>query len=152
MPKIEHNAVIGERAERIWSVLKRFGDIGHWHPAIAESAIEGGQPDGMVGCIRRLVLQDGAVLRERLLSVDEHTLSLSYRFEEAPLPLDNYIATVALVPLTDTDNTMVRWTASFDPRAADPQGVHTQGIRELIVSGHESLQRYLAATPARPVH
>ncbi len=130
----------------MWSVLKQFGGISQWHPVISESLIEGDQADGLVGCIRRLTLQDGAVLRERLLMVDERDQTFSYCFEEAPLPLDNYIATVRLVRLTDQNKTVVQWTASFDTREPDPKGLQTQGIRELIISGHESLQRYLAAT------
>lgn len=149
MPMVEYSAVIDSEAQRVWSVLKQFGEISKWHPAIPESLIEDGQPDGLVGCIRRLTLQDGAILRERLLMVDERHLSFSYRFEEAPLPLDNYVATVKLVPLTGQAKTVVQWTASFETREPDPLGKHVAVVRELIVSGHECLQRYLDARPAK---
>ncbi|MFM9437364.1 hypothetical protein ACFDR9_004451 [Janthinobacterium sp. CG_23.3] len=149
MPMVEYNALMQGSAERVWSVLKQFGEIGQWHPAISASVIEDGQPDGMVGCIRRLTLQDGGILRERLMALDERNMLVSYRFEEAPLPLDNYVATVKLVPLTDQDTTVVQWLASFDTRDPDPHGLHAQSIRDLIVSGHENLQRHLALGHAR---
>lgn len=149
MPMVEYNAVIDSDAQRVWSVLKQFGEISKWHPAIPESIIEDDQPDGLVGCIRRLILQGGAVLRERLLMVDERHLTFSYRFEEAPLPLDNYVATVKLVPLTGQAKTVVQWTASFETREPDPRGKHVAAVRELVISGHESLQRYLSASQAR---
>lgn len=146
MAKVEYCALIDGEATRVWDVLKHFGQISKWHPAIPESIIEDGQPDGLVGCIRRLTLQDGAVLREKLLAVDETNLMFSYRFEEAPLPVDNYVAIVRLLPLTGQDKTVVLWSASFDTRDPDPKGEQTAVIQSLIVGGHESLQRYLNET------
>jgi len=142
---VEYNAVVDSNAERVWGVLKQFGAISAWHPAIPESYIEDGQPDGLVGCIRRLTLQDGAILREQLLMLDARNRSFSYRFVESPLPLDNYVATVKLVPLTDHDKTVVQWIARFDTRDSDPRRVQTATVQELIVSGHTSLQRYLGS-------
>lgn len=149
MPKVEYNAVIDAQAEHVWSVLRQFGGISQWHPAITQSLIEDNQPDGLVGCVRKLTLQDGDVLRERLLMVDECNLTFSYRFEEAPLPIDNYIATVRLVPLTGQVKTVVQWAASFETREPDPEGLHEQGIQDLIVSGHKSLASYLTTPQAR---
>ncbi|GAB7543106.1 SRPBCC family protein [Cupriavidus sp. 8B] len=143
MPTVEYSAVVDAQAGRVWSVLKKFGEISKWHPAIPESVIEAGQPDGMVGCIRRLTLQDGAILRERLLAVDESNLNFSYRFEEAPLPLDNYVAMVKLIPLTGQDKTVIQWSANFETREPDPQGQYAAAVQELIVTGHMSLQRHL---------
>ncbi|AZF37434.1 hypothetical protein C4J88_2651 [Pseudomonas sp. R4-39-08] len=146
MATVEYRALINGGADRVWDVLKHFGQISQWHPAIAESIIENGQPDGLVGCIRRLTLQDGAVLREKLLSVDEPDLQFSYRFVESPLPVDNYVATVRLIPLTGGDITVVLWSATFDTREPDPQGELTAAIESLIVGGHQSLQVYLNKT------
>lgn len=146
MAKVEYRALIDGAADRVWDVLKHFGQISQWHPAIPESIIEDGQPDGLVGCIRRLTLQDGAVLREKLLSVDEPDLQFSYRFVESPLPVDNYVATVRLIPLTGENTTVVLWNATFDTREPDPQGELTTTIESLIVGGHESLQVYLNKT------
>ncbi|WP_219729217.1 SRPBCC family protein [Pectobacterium odoriferum] len=144
MPQVDYNAVIDRPAETVWRVLKQFGQISQWHPAILESIIEDGQPDGFVGCVRRLTLQGGAVLRERLLMVDERHLSFSYRFEEAPLLVDNYVATVKLIPLSSESRTVVQWMAAFDTREPDPQGEQVADIRALIVGGHNSLQQFLS--------
>lgn len=144
MAKVEYSALIDGEGGRVWSVLKQFGQISKWHPAIPESIIEDGQPDGLVGCIRRLTLQDGAIIREKLLAMDETNLVFSYRFVEAPLPVDNYVATVRVIPLTGQDKTVILWSASFDTREPDPKGEQTAGIQSLIIGGHESLQRYLS--------
>lgn len=46
MPIIDHASVLDEDADHAWDVLRRFGAISDWHPAIAESRIDGGLPDG----------------------------------------------------------------------------------------------------------
>ena len=144
MPMVEFSAVLDGNAEHVWRVLKKFGEIQKWHPSIVKSVIEGGMPDGLTGCIRTLVLANGAVVRERLLSVDDRTLTLSYRFEEAPLPLDNYVATVGLVALTEHNQTLITWSASFDLQEPNTAEHYQTLIRSLIVDGHNGLQSSLA--------
>lgn len=144
MPMVEFSAVLDSDAGHVWSVLKKFGEIHKWHPSIVESGIEDNQPDGLVGCIRKLTLVDGAVVRERLMSVDDRNLTLSYRFEEAPLPLDNYVATVKLAALTGQTKTFIRWSASFDVQDLNTAEHYQALIQELIVDGHNSLQLFLA--------
>jgi hypothetical protein len=148
MPIIRYNAVVETDAARTWSVIKQFGGISMWHPAIDESVIENGGSDGEVGCIRRLTLRGGAVLRERLLAADDSQLGLAYRFEEAPLPVDDYVMTINLVPLTAQPRTVIQWTARFDLRQPDPQGDLLASIRALIIDGHNSLGTYLTQSPA----
>jgi hypothetical protein len=143
MPMIEFSAVLDSDAEHVWSVLKKFGEIQEWHPSIVESSIEDNQPDGLVGCIRKLTLADGAVVRERLLSIDDRNTTLSYRFEESPLPLDNYVATVKLVSLTGQSKTFINWSARFDLQDLNTAEHYQELIRGLIVDGHNSLQLFL---------
>jgi hypothetical protein len=144
MPSICYNAVVDADSAHTWRVIKQFGGISLWHPAIDESVIESGGPDGMVGCVRRLTLQGGAILRERMLAVDDSQLSFAYCFEEAPLPVDNYVMSVKLIPLTDQQRTVIQWKACFDLREPDPQSELPDSIRALIVDGHNSLGTYLA--------
>lgn len=148
MPIVRYNAVVDGEPERTWRVLRAFGDISKWHPAIPESYIENGQADGLVGCIRRLTLVGGAVLRERLLMVDEREMTFSYCFEEAPLPLDHYVAKVEVVPLTGQKKAVIKWAASFEVREPGQQAEQAEAVRKLVVDGHESLQRYLNESPA----
>lgn len=143
MTSICYNAVVDADSAHTWSVIKQFGGISRWHPAIDESVIERGGPDGLVGCVRRLTLQGGALLRERLLAVDDSQLSFAYCFEETPLPVDNYVMTVKLIPITDQPRTVIQWKACFDLREPDPQSELLDSIRALIVSGHDSLGAYL---------
>ena len=148
MTSICYNAVVDADSAQTWTVIKQFGSISLWHTAIQESVIESGGPDGLVGCVRRLTLQGGVLLRERLLAVDDSQLSFTYCFEEAPLPVANYVMKVKLIPLTDQTSTVIQWMARFDLRESDPQGELLESIRALIVGGHNSLGAYLAESPA----
>lgn len=143
MPVVKFNATVQAEAGRVWKTLRQFGRISEWHPAISRSEIEENQPDGLPGCRRRLVLADGAVLREQLLMVDEGQQSLSYRFIESPLPVDNYVATVSLVPLSGRNETVIVWRASFEARSQNEAQKMEESVMELITSGHKSLAEFL---------
>ncbi len=144
MPMVEFSAVLDSDAGHAWGVLKKFGEISKWHPSIVESSIEDNQPDGLVGCIRKLTLADGAIVRERLMSMDDLNLTLSYCFEQAPLPLDNYVATVKLVALTGQSKTSIKWSAGFDLQDPNIAEHYQELIRNLIVDGHNGLKSFLA--------
>lgn len=128
--------------------MKRFGAIADWHPAIAEGSIKGDVPDGTPGCVRVLRLADGGIQRERLLAVDAANRSFTYRFDESPLPVDDYHLTVSLVPITGETRTFIRWTARFDVRADHDPAEQVAIIRGLVAGGHDALGRFLTQKAA----
>ena len=69
MVKVEKSTVIDAPVDRVWSVLRDFNGHDRWHPAVRESRIEERRSGDMVGAVRRFRLTDGAVLRERLLTL-----------------------------------------------------------------------------------
>ncbi|MCD5997308.1 SRPBCC family protein [Pseudomonas sp. CDFA 602] len=144
MATVEYSAALQASAEQTWQVLRHFGDISQWHPAIAHSQIEEGQKADSLGAVRRLELVDGAVIRERLVSLDDTRMSLSYKFEESPLPLDNYQAHVTVIKVSSQAQCTVEWNARFDVRDPDTTAHFESLITELIVNGHNSLALYLA--------
>ncbi|WP_027281700.1 SRPBCC family protein [Roseomonas gilardii] len=143
MPIIDHAALLDVDADRAWAVLRRFGAIAEWHPAISSSKIENGVADGAPGAIRCLTLADGSMLRECLLALDDANRSFTYRFEEAALPVDDYHLTVTLIPLTGKPQTFIRWTARFDVRAGNDVATQVETIRSLIAGGHDALSAFL---------
>jgi len=143
MSVVNFNAVVKTSADRVWQTLSQFGRISDWHPAIRSSEIENNQPDGRPGCRRRLVLENGDVLREELLMLDADKRTFSYRFIETPLAVDDYVATVSLVPLNDRDETVIVWQAVFSARSCSDAQAMEANVLELIASGHYSLAAYL---------
>ncbi len=60
MPKVVKSTIIDAPVDRVWEALRDFNGHDRWHPAVATSTIERGQPSDKVGCVRRFKLKDGA--------------------------------------------------------------------------------------------
>ncbi len=114
MARVYISSVIGAPADRIWQTVRDFNALPDWVPAVRESRIEGGQPSDQVGCVRAFRLEDGGFLRERLLALSDYDYSVTYAILESPMGVENYIATLKLMPVTDGGRTFAEWTAEFD--------------------------------------
>ncbi|MBR0663051.1 SRPBCC family protein [Roseomonas hellenica] len=119
MARAYASTILDAPVEAVWSVIRDFNGLSSWHPAIARSEIEDGLDADVVGCIRRFWLQDGAMVREKLLSFSDRDYSFSYNFETPAFPVENYRARVRLMPVTDTDRTFAEWEAAFDEAPED---------------------------------
>ena len=64
MIRVTRSAVIDAPIERVWAVLRDFNRHHAWHPAVAESAIEGGDAPDQVGCVRRFTLPEAIEILE----------------------------------------------------------------------------------------
>ena len=113
MVDVYTSSVIDCAVDRVWALVRDFNALPAWHPAIAESRIEGGAPSDQVGCIRAFRLQDGGFIREQLLALSDYDLSFSYSILESPMGVEDYIASFKLTPITDGDRTFAEWSASF---------------------------------------
>jgi hypothetical protein len=140
MPHVYTSSVIEADADRVWSMIRDFNGLPDWHPAIAESRIEGGAPADQVGCVRAFRLQDGGYIRERLLALSDYDYSCSYSILESPMGVENYIATLKLTPITDGGRTFAEWSADFEcaaEREADLVELIGQGVFQ---GGFDSLK------------
>lgn len=141
MVLVEYSAGLPCSADQAWKVLRDFGGIAAWHPAIVKSDIEGQAGILRVGAVRRLALADGGVLRERLIEFDDGLRALAYVFEESPLPVDGYRAQVRVDEVAGlVDRCVVRWNARFEVRQAGTEAEIQELVRGLIVQGHEGLE------------
>ena len=142
MIKVYTSSVIDASADAVWAHIRDFNGLPKWHPAIAESRIEGNWPADRVGCIRNFQLRDGGTIREQLLSLSDYDYQCTYSILESPMGVDNYIATLKLTPVTDGNRTFAEWSAEFDTppgqerRLADSIG---QGVFQ---TGFDSLKSY----------
>lgn len=114
MVKVVKSTIMEAPVEAVWDVLRDFNGHDVWHPAVATSHIERGQPSDQVGCVRRFRLADGSELREQLLTLSDIDLAFSYCLLDTPVPLLNYVAHVRLLPVTDADHTFWQWQSQFD--------------------------------------
>lgn len=114
MAKVFVSTVLNAPAARVWARVRDFNGLPGWHPAIAESRIEGGEPPDRIGCVRDFRLRNGDRLREKLLGLSDYDLFCTYSILDSPMPVSNYVATLRLTPVTDGDRTFIEWTAEFD--------------------------------------
>jgi uncharacterized protein YndB with AHSA1/START domain len=150
MARAYASAIIEAPVETVWATIRDFGALAAWHPALALSEIEGGGDPDVVGCIRRLELKGGGTARERLLMLDDSRYTFAYNFETPAFPIDNYIATVELIPVTNGDKTFAQWTGTFDPRRQETEDFATLIGTAVFASGWAALAERLkgAALPA----
>ena len=139
------SSVIGVPAARVWEHIRNFNGLPDWHPAIAESRIEGGGPADQVGCVRAFRLKDGGFIRERLLALSDYDFSVTYSIVESPMGVENYVATLKLTPITDGDRTFAEWSAEFDcpPEREDELVALIAG--DVFQGGFDALERELGS-------
>lgn len=124
MVKVRRSTVIDAPIDEVWRFLRDFNGHERWHPAVAESRIEEGRAGDAVGAVRRFRLEDGAQLREQLLSLSDRDRRFTYCILDAPMPLIGYVATVELKPVTDANRTYWEWRSEFQT----PPGQEAAGI------------------------
>jgi NADPH:quinone reductase len=143
MIRVTRSAVIDAPIERVWAVLRDFNSHFAWHPAVAESEIEGGDPPDQVGCVRRFTLRDGNLIREQLLTLSDQEHVSTYCILDATLPMRRYVATLQLKRVTDGDRTFWHWQSTFDvPRGREREFENLVG-GGVYEGGFEGLRAYL---------
>lgn len=114
MIEIFKSSVINAPVEDVWVKIRDFNKLPDWHPAIVMSFIENEESSDKVGCIRNCDLKDGGNFREQLLALSDIVHLCTYSILETPLPLQNYVATLRLLPITDGNRSYIEWVAKFD--------------------------------------
>jgi uncharacterized membrane protein len=144
MARVVKSTIIDAPVDRVWAILRDFNGFDRWLPAVKTSAIERHLPSDLIGCVRRLQLQDGAEVREQLLALSDLEMTFSYCLLDTPIPLFNYVAHVRLLPVTDGNRTFWHWEAQFTTPAGS-EAEMTKLVGELIFeAGFESIRKYEA--------
>ncbi len=145
MQRVVRSAIIDAPIERLWDVLRDFNSHAEWHPAIAESQIEGNEPSDRVGCVRNFSLRDGSRIREQLLSLSDREHRFTYCILAADVPLERYVASVHLKPVTDGDRTFWHWESTFrTPPGRERELISLVGV-DVYEAGIEGLRKLLTA-------
>jgi NADPH:quinone reductase len=144
LQRVVRSTIIDAPIERVWAVLRDFNSHDQWHGVVAKSHIEEQQRGDQVGCVRCFTLQGGNRIREQLLTLSDSDYKSTYCIVEATVPLQRYVATVTLKPVTDGQRTFWHWESTF----ATPPGKEAE-LRDLVAqgvyeAGFENLRRHLA--------
>jgi hypothetical protein len=140
--KVYTSSVIDASADSVWAHIRDFNGLPKWHPAIAESRIEGNLASDKVGCIRNFRLKDGGQIREQLLTLSDYDYQCTYSILESPMGVDNYVATIKLTPVTDGNRTFAEWSAEFDTAPGQEGRLADQIGQGVFQSGFNALKSY----------
>ena len=145
MQRVTRSAIIDAPIERVWAVLRDFNSHDQWHPAVADSHIEGGEPSDQVGCVRNFHLKDGAHIREQLIALSDTDYISTYCILDATVPLMRYVATQQLRRVTDGNRTFLHWQSTFDTPPGREREFADMVGRGVYEAGIEALRRHLRA-------
>ena len=143
MVRVYVSTVIDASADTVWARIRDFNGMPQWHPGIADSRIENGEPADKVGCVRHFHTRDGGMIRERLLALSDYDYSCTYSILESPMGVDNYTATLKLTPVTDGGRTFAEWSAEFDCDAARERELSEHIGNGVFQGGFDALKRNL---------
>lgn len=114
MIRVFRSTVIPASVERVWSIVRDFNALPVWLPAAVRSEIEEGKDAATVGCIRRVIADDGSTVRQVLTELSDAEHRCSYGLLSASYPMRNYTATFQLHPVTDTNHCYMTWFGVFN--------------------------------------
>ena len=144
LQRVVRSTIIDAPIERVWAVLRDFNSHDQWHGAIETSRIEGAERSDQVGCVRSFSLKDGNRIREQLLTLDDHEHKSTYCIVDATVPLQRYVATVTLKPVTDGNRTFWHWESSFATPPGRERELHDLVAAGVYEAGFDNLRRHLA--------
>ena len=109
-------AEIAAEPERIWAVIRRFGQVADWNPVARSSRLVAGV-DAVPGAERELQIADGGSVRERLTGLDDAALRLDYEMLSFPIPVTAQRNRITVAPGTVAGRSLVTFSAHFMPKA-----------------------------------
>jgi len=142
MVKVYVSSVIDAPADTVWARVRDFNGMPQWHPGIADSRIENGEPADRIGCIRHFHTRDGGMIRERLLALSDYEYSCTYSILESPMGVENYVSTLKLTPVTDGARSFAEWSAEFDCDPTRERALVEQIGGGVFQGGLDALKRH----------
>jgi len=95
--------------DKVWDLIKDFGDLSAWAPGGNVTKLE----EEGVGMVRH-VEGEGGKFVERCEAHDDENHTFSYSLIESPAPFKDYLAKVKLNE-TGPDSCEIEWSSDFQP-------------------------------------
>ena len=114
MPRAFYSIVLDHSAVDVWQVIRRF-DHYAWAGVPTATTIEDDKAGDQVGAVRRIDMGDGIVRRQILLAHSDRERSYTYGICDPPyLPIENYVSTIRVTPVVESNSAFIEWSANFD--------------------------------------
>jgi hypothetical protein len=99
MSKVEVKHEIDASAERVWEVLRDFGGVENFHPAVRASGLLSERSEGL-GAQRKCEFHDGNWVKERVVGWEDGR-SMTIEISEGSMPLSCAEGRLEVRPLDD---------------------------------------------------
>ena len=96
--------------DKAWAAIGDFCGIKDWHPDVAACDIQG---EGKAQ-VRTVTLKNGGKLVEKEVNWNDLGRAYAYKIVESPLPVENYTATIRVLPI-DSGRVDIIWASAFKP-------------------------------------
>jgi carbon monoxide dehydrogenase subunit G len=107
--KVEKTVVIKAAPAKVWAMVKDFGNMQAWHPAIASTKLEKKGEETH----RTLTLKSGGDINEKLRSADDASMKLKYEITGGVAPVADYNAVMTVTAGPGAGESTVTWVGRF---------------------------------------
>ena len=107
--KVEKTIVIKAAPAKVWAVVKDFGNMQAWHPAIASTKLEKKGEETH----RTLTLKGGGEITEKLRSADDKEMKLKYEITGGVAPVADYNSFIQVTAGPGAGESTVTWVGRF---------------------------------------
>jgi carbon monoxide dehydrogenase subunit G len=136
MASIRKEFLVDAAPDEVWAALRDFGAVHRLAPGfVTNTSLDGDD--------RIVTFFSGAVVRERLVDIDDRERRLVYSVVDSPLAMTQHNAS-AQVFAEGVDRSRFVWIADMLPNDAAPQ------VDELMERGATAMKRGLDASLANP--
>lgn len=140
--KVFASIVIDAPAAKVWMVLRDFVGLTAWNDVVTGAHILNEKASDQVGAVRHLDIVDGSVYIETLVALSDEETYLRYDIVDGPIPVENYVATMRVRPVTEGNRTFVAWSAEFGTADQDTEAMRAFVGEQICAGGLRAMKRY----------
>lgn len=144
--KVDESIEIAARPEKVWGIIKDFGNIADWNPALTKSVGTGGND---TNATRVIMFKSGGELQEGLDYYSEKEMSYLYRLSKEKVdvfPTSSYTAEITVKPGAN-GGSVAKWVGRFyradtgnEPAPDKNDAAAIKAMKDYITTGLQGLK------------
>ncbi len=112
--KVEKTITIKAPPAKVWALVKDFGNMQVWHPAVASDKLEQKKDEnGDMATFRTLTLKGGGEIYEKLRGADDAAMKLRYEIDGGVAPVADYNSYMLVTAGPGAGESTVTWVGRF---------------------------------------
>ena len=93
-----------QSAEKVWEVVSNWNNLNQLVPAVVDHTEVRGKGNKATWDI---FLKNGKVVKEKMIAFDEKHYSMTYIMTDTPMPLQDYQATIQVLPINEEQSKVI---------------------------------------------